>query len=131
MLTNHIMRGKKKYLADIQFSIWGLKSEEMNFNLYTSVQHCFHVNNCFDVMEMLDRGISETHFLYTESLVSTSECLLCQKQLLPAPVQEPHSPALYTQPLHPAGQRQRHTLTSTSDHEVSLTSQSSENLRPA
>ncbi len=72
----------------------------------------------------MDSVESETHFLYTESLVSTSEHLLCQKQLLPAPVQEPHSPALYTQPLHPAGQRQHHTLTSTSDHEVSLTSQS-------
>jgi len=85
-------------------------------------QYC-HWSSFVSVMMILNRMINETHFLCTESLVSTSERLLFQKHLLPAPVQEPHSPALYTQPLHPAGQRQRHTLWTRCFHEKGIISQ--------
>ncbi len=37
---------------------------------------------------MLDRRIYKTNFLCTESLESTFECLLCQKQLLSAPIRD-------------------------------------------
>ncbi|MCJ8742904.1 hypothetical protein PDJAM_G00087670 [Pangasius djambal] len=54
---------------------------------------------------MLDRSKSQIRFLYTEAPLSTPDPPLGQKQLIPAPPQESHSPALDTQPLHPAGQR--------------------------
>ncbi|MCJ8742914.1 hypothetical protein PDJAM_G00087710 [Pangasius djambal] len=56
--------------------------------------------------------------------LSTPDPPLGQKQLIPAPPQESHSPALDTQPLHPAGQSQHHTLWTRNLHEAPPLSQS-------
>ncbi len=79
-------------------------------NLNRSLPHHCHGNSCVSVKMIVDSRVSEIHFLCTESPLTKHGLSLYQKQRLPAPVQEPHSPALYTQPLHPAGQRHRHTL---------------------
>ncbi|KAK3517668.1 hypothetical protein QTP70_015164 [Hemibagrus guttatus] len=73
---------------------------------------------------ILDRRKSQILFLYTEAPLSTPDPPLGQKQLIPEPSQESHSPALDTQPLHPAGQSQHHTLWTRNLHETPPLSQS-------
>ncbi len=110
---------------EFNLTVWNMQKKYV-WKTYQNITVQCHSHGYSYIWEMmmLDRKIYKIHFLCTESLVSTSERLLCQKQLLPAPVQEPHSPALYTQPLHPAGQRQHHTLCAMCSLESALISQS-------